>query len=190
MLVFLAAIRSASPAPADPALATPAPAATPDLIRDIAGPVDYFPYPTWMVVVACAIAAVLLGIIIFFIVEWLRRPKVVIKPLPRTVALEALGKLRPQARTLEPYPFSIAVSEVLRTFVENNYKVPALEQTTPEFLGAIAQNPHFTANDRKLLAGFLEACDEIKFARAGGGVSINESLLERAYDFVRGGAIG
>ena len=179
MFAFLAAIRTAD--------ATPVPAATPDLIRDVAAPVDYFPYPTWMVVVACVLLLALLGVVIFFIVEWLKQPKVVTPPLPRAVALEALRRLKPQAPTLAPYPFSIAVSEVLRTFIENQYHVPAREQTSPEFLAAIAQHQHFSDAERKLLAVFLEACDQIKFARAGGDSSVNESLLERAFGFVQGG---
>src|SRR5438045_2874037 len=103
MFAVLAAIRSATPAPGTPPASSPVPAATPDLIRDVAPPVDYFPYPTWMVVVACVFAALLLGVVVYFVVEWLRQPKVVVRPPPRGVALAALERLRPQAQTLEPY---------------------------------------------------------------------------------------
>lgn len=187
MHAFLAAIRSETPAPVPGA--TPVPAATPELIRDVAPPVDYLPFPTWVLVAFGLLTLVLLLVAGYFLIKWLERKSPSAPPRPRAVALAELEQLRTQARSAGAYLFSIAVSHVLRRYVEAQYRVPALEQTSPEFLAAIAQDPAFTAPDRALLKEFLDACDAIKFAHAGGDAAGNEHLLGRAFAFVQGGML-
>lgn len=193
MFALLAAIRSATPSPSAPAVATPppavAPAATPPMIRPEEAPVDYSQYPTWVLVVAGLITIVVLGVLVYYLIKWANTPPQVMPPRPRTVAMAELERLRPETQTLDPYAFSIAVSNVLRRYTEAQYLVPALEQTSPEFLAAIAKDVHFSPAERRLLAEFLEVCDTIKFARVGADLSVNETLLERAVAFVRGGFV-
>jgi hypothetical protein len=190
MFALLAVIRAATPTPsAPPSLSRPPAAATPPMIRPEEAPVDYSQYPTWVFVVAGLIALALLAVLVYYIVQQARKPAVIIPPRPRTVALAELERLRPETQTLDPYAFSIAVSHVLRRYIEAQYAVPALEQTSPEFLAAIGKDVHFTPAERRLLAEFLEDCDAIKFARVGADVSVNETLLERAFAFVRGGFV-
>lgn len=169
---------------------TPAPtgALNPVQIRDIAPPLDVFPYPPWMVAVAAILAATILGLIVWLIVSWIRnRPG----PPPlgaRSIALSALEKLRAQVNVLEPYAFSVAVSDVLRAFISNaKFRLPATRLTSPEFLAAISGSPLFSENDRTLLARFLEKCDMIKFARIQATNADNVELVESALAFVQGG---
>jgi thiol:disulfide interchange protein len=150
--------------------------------------VDVFPYPPWMVAVAAILALALLGLVIWLIVSWIRnRPG----PPPlgaRSVALGELEKLRARAKELEPYAFSIAVSDVLRTFINNaKFRLPAKQQTSPEFLAAISSSALFSENDRALLTRFLEKCDMIKFARVQATSEDNTELVESALTFVQGG---
>jgi len=163
------------------------PSTPPVQIRDIAPPVDFFPYPLWMVIVAGCVAAIVLGVLVWLLVRWLRRPPVLPPPLPREVALSALEQLRSQVQVMEPYAFSIAVSDVLRTYVGAAYGLHAPRQTSPEFLASISAYEKFTNADRSLLAGFLEQCDLIKFARVDADVTVSEKLLESAVAFVQGG---
>ncbi len=172
------------------ALATPAPAGAPEAIeiRDIAPPVDVFPYPPWMVAGAAILALALLGLAGWLIVRWVRnRPG----PPPlgaHAIALDELEKLRARVNDTEPYAFSIAVSDVLRTFISNaKFRLPATHQTSPEFLAAISNSPLFSENDRTLLARVLEKCDMIKFARMHATSVDNNELVESALAFVRGG---
>ena len=88
---------------------------------------------------------------------------------------------------MEPYAFSIAVSDVLRTYVGAQYRLPAREQTSPEFLAEISQVHDFTDDDRRLLKDFLERADLIKFARVDADEQVSESLLSAAVAFVQGG---
>ena len=162
--------------------------AEPVEIKDIAPPVDVFPYPLWMVVVAAVLALALLGGLVWLVVAMFKnRPAPA--PLSATViAMRALEKLRTQIKDIAPYQFSIAVSDVLRTFISNaKFRLPATNQTSPEFLAAISDSPSFSEADRSLLAGFLERCDMIKFARIDATAEDSAKLLESAIVFVRGG---
>jgi hypothetical protein len=192
MFSLLAVIKAATPTPAAPA-ATPPPgppaAATPPMIRPEEAPVDYSSFPTWMLVLGGLVVVALLAFLVWRLLRWARTPPVIMPPRPRTVALAELERLRPLTEALEPYEFSIVVSHVLRRYTEAQYLVPALEQTSPEFLAAIAKDVHFSPAERRLLAEFLEVCDTIKFARVGADLSVNETLLERAFAFVRGGFV-
>jgi hypothetical protein len=170
--------------------ASPAPTGTPvgESIHDIAPPVDVFPYPPWMVATAIAIAAVVLVLVIWLIVALIRRRPGPPPPTPAAIALRELERLRARARETEPYVFSVAVSDVLRTFISDaRFRLPATRQTSPEFLAAISRSEHFTAADRSLLGHFLEKCDLIKFARLQASGADNAELVESALAFVQGG---
>jgi hypothetical protein len=191
MNALLAAIKVAPDPDTTPApVPSAAPAATPELIRDIAPPVDYFPYPMWLVVLGALFLALLLGLLCWWIYKATHRPQPPPIPRPaRTVALEELQKLEAAVHTMAPYEFSIAVSEVLRRFIEGQYYIPALEQTTPEFLSDIADRSTFDPMERSLLAGFLERCDSVKFGRVEADATINEGLIDSALAFVKGGKL-
>ena len=170
-------------------IATPAPGTPePVEIKDIAPPVDVFPYPMWMVIIAGILALAVLGGLVWFVVALIKsRPGP--PPLGATeVAVRALEKLRAQIKDIAPYQFSIAVSDVLRTFISNaKFRLPATNQTSPEFLAAISDSPNFTDADRSLITGFLEHCDMIKFARIDATADDSAKLLESAIAFVQGG---
>ncbi len=157
-------------------------------IKDIVPPVDVFPYPLWMVIVAGILALALLGGLVWLVVALIKnRPAP--PPLGATaIAIRALEKLRARINEIAPYQFSIAVSDALRTFISKaKFRLPATNQTSPEFLAAISDSPSFSDADRSLLAGFLEHCDMIKFARIDATAEDSTKLLESAFAFVQGG---
>lgn len=156
-------------------------------IRDIAPPVDVFPYPLWQVAIVAAVALILLALLGWWIARRMANRPVSPPPSPRAVALRALEELRGMVQKLEPYAFSIAVSDVLRHFMDGQYGFRAERQTSPEFLASISQSATLTPEDRRLLADFLERCDLIKFARVSGDEETNRALLESAGAFVQGG---
>ena len=169
-------------------LSTPAPGAPePVEIKDIAPPVDVFPYPLWMVLTAAGIALVVFGLLTWLLVRWLKRRPAPPPPTPRAVALRELENLRGQVQSSEPYAFSFPVSDVLRTYIGAQFRLHAREQTSPEFLATISNSQKFSDADRTLLAGFLEHCDMIKFARIDATADDSAKLLESAVAFVQGG---
>jgi hypothetical protein len=159
-----------------------------ETIRDIAPPVDFFPYPLRMVIVAGVLLAGLLLLIVWAIVRWIKRRPSTVLPTPRAAALQRLEEARLKIDLLAPYAFSILVSDVLRHYVSAQFQVPATRQTSPEFLAGVADAPTFSDNEKSLLSEFLEASDLIKFAKAEAGRHESEVLLEQAIQFVKGEA--
>ena len=156
-------------------------------IRPIAPPVPVFPYPMWMVVTAAVIALLILSAITWAVVRYIKNRPQPPPPTPREIALAALSRLRERVHELAPYPFSIEVSDVLRMFVTQEFRLSATRQTSPEFLAAASASPRFSEADKALLAAFLEKSDLIKFARMNASLSDSEQLLEQAVRFVEGG---
>ncbi|MEO6786443.1 MAG: DUF4381 family protein [Chthoniobacteraceae bacterium] len=182
--MILAALQPASPPAAQsaPSAAAPDPLAG---LRDIAPPVDV-PWPPW-VWWAIGVGSVVLLALLTWLVVWLarRKPKTP-PPTARMIALRALEELRAHIRELDPYAFSVRVSDVLRTYVSGQFDLHATTQTSPEFLASIADSPRFSGEDRKLLATFLERCDMLKFARIEAHAEENGELLTAAAAFVQG----
>jgi len=165
--------------------ATPAQPQLPE-IRDIAPPVDVFPWPLWMLLVGAFVALLIVGLLVFGIIWYARRRPAGPPPSPRMIAMRELELLRTQVATLDPYAFSVKVSDVLRTFIEAQYGLRAAHQTTPEFLAAMTESREFSEKDRDLLAHFLERCDLIKFAHIEASSTDSAILHERAVAFVQG----
>jgi hypothetical protein len=84
---------------------------------------------------------------------------------PWELALERLNQLEGQKYHLrgEPRPFAIALSEIVRAYLEGRYGVDALEQTTGEI--AVAIRHHLlTDPQRDALLRLLRGCDLAKYA--------------------------
>ena len=158
----------------------------PPELAPIAPPVDVFPYPPWMVVSAGALAALLVGLLIWACIRWARQRAVPAPLPPREAALLALRNLQPRAAEAEPYPFSIEVCDILRLYITRQFRIRATAQTSPEFLAAISAAQAFSEDEKALLAAFLEKADLIKFARVAASGADSEQLLEQAFRFVNG----
>ncbi len=60
--------------------------------------------------------------------------------------------------------FYLELTMIVRRYIERSYGVRAPEQTTEEFLEAVAQSPIFKPKTVEVLKEFLEAADLVKFA--------------------------
>lgn len=155
-------------------------------IRDIAPPVDVFPYPVWMVVLAALGVALFVGLVAWVLWRWMKRRRAAPPPTPREVALGQLAELRHEVDTLNPQVFSDEVSKVLRTFLTRQFGLRATRQTSQEFLASLSGGGLFDDERKELLSCFLEKCDLIKFARAEAGAGESCELLDQAVAFVSG----
>ena len=153
-------------------------------IHEIAPPVDYSFVPTWMIFAASFVGLSLIGLIVWFLK---RKPTPALPPrLPREIALEELERITTEIETMNPYQFSIRVSDILRRYVTNQYALPVTRQTSVEFLTALAKSSPFSANEKSLLEDFLNRCDLIKVARYEATSADSHLLLEEATRFVKG----
>ena len=168
----------------DASSASPTPA-----IRDIRPPLDVFPYPMWMVATAGAIGAVALALLVVGIVRAMRNRPNAPPPTAREIALRRLKEAGADLDQVEPYAFSIRVSDILRQYISAQYNLHAPEQTSQEFLAEAARSPHFTGADKDLLADFLERCDLIKFAHVDATSDDSRGLLAQAVRFVDGSGV-
>ena len=155
--------------------------------HDIAPPLDYSLIPPWLVFVIVFVALSLLGLVVWLFAK--RRKPPLPPKLPRQIALEELERIGCEIERMSPYQFSIRVSDILRKYVTQQYGLPATQQTSIEFLSALAKASPFSADEKSLLEDFLNRCDLIKFARYEATTSDSELLLEEAIRFVKGGEL-
>ena len=153
-------------------------------IHEIAPPVDYSLVPPWVIWGAVILGLVVVGIVAWWIRKLTQRPPRVRSAQER--ALEKLQRIAGEMERLSPYEFSIAVSDILRGYVTEQYQLPVTRQTSFEFLSMLAQRSPFSPDETSLLEDFLGRCDLIKFARYDATTHDSRLLLEEATQFVKG----
>ena len=81
--------------------------------------------------------------------------------------------------------FSVAVSDIVRGYIERGFDLTATHRTTEEFLHDLLElSDSPLARYRGLLAEFLEQCDLVKFGDMSLTLQNMESLHRSACDFV------
>jgi hypothetical protein len=153
-----------------------------DDIRDIRGPKSIF--PLWLVL-AWVAAGLLLAGGVYAWWRWTRRRRAP-RPLELfEIALQRLEEARALMQPSSVREFSIAISDVVRQYIEAALRITATHRTTEEFLHDLL-DPSNTAlaSHRNLLAEFLNQCDLAKFGGVGLPMQIMESLHSSARSFV------
>ena len=138
---------------------------SPDL-RDITEPFD-IPVPWWWwAALGVSLAATLAGL-----AWWWRRRKAAMSapsPVPaHEAALAALDALLAEDLLADGRYrlFFWRLSDIVRRYVEERFGLRAPEQTTEEFLAAMADAPVIRKAHQTLLRDFLYQADMVKFAR-------------------------
>ena len=170
----------AAPLPAPVAPSAPVTKAAPqEDILDIRPPIHIAaPFP-WLAWSAGALGVAGLG---FGTWRLLRRPR---RKLAYEIALENLENARALMQSDDAEPFSLAVSEIVRRFIEEVLPVRAAHRTTDEFLHDLTNLSNSPlASHRYTLADFLGHCDLAKFARWSLTIPQMEAMLESARAFV------
>src|SRR3984893_13819050 len=155
--------------------------------HDIAPPIDYSLIPPWLIFLGAFVALTIIGLIAWLIFKSFRRPAPI--QLPRGRALELLERMQSDVEKMPPYQFSIRVSDILRSYVTEQYNLPVTRQTSVEFLEAVRKASPFSEDERSLLEDFLNRCDLIKFARYEATAADSRQLLDEAMRFVKGGQL-
>lgn len=163
-------------------------------IKDIKAPFEepfqwreLIPYVLWSI----AILAVIAGII-YLIIKY-RRKKPVIPILqpkkvePHIKALQELEKLRNQKlwEQGKVKQYHSGISDTLRAYIEERFKIHALEQTTFEILQSF-RSAVIDKESLEKLRLILILADLVKFAKEEPLAHENEMSLKNAFDFVNG----
>ena len=155
-------------------------------LRDISEPVDVpAPWWWWPCVVLATVAALAAA------VRWWRRRSTVLTTEPdvpaHEAALAAVDALVAEGLVArgEFKPFFLRLSDIVRRYVEERFGLRAPEQTTEEFLAAMAEAPEILRGHQRLLRGFLEQADLVKFAEFVPGDDEVAGSVEAARAFIR-----
>jgi len=154
-------------------------------LHDIAPAVDYSLISPWLIFLGVFVLLTVIGLLAWFVAKSFRRPTPPVAPRERALAL--LDQIRTQITVINPYRFSIHVSDILRRYVTEQFGLPVTRQTSVEFLNGLRGSSPFSEDEKSLLEDFLNRCDLIKFARYEATTSDSELLLEEAIRFVKGG---
>ncbi len=101
------------------------------------------------------------------------------------IALQRLEDIRALMQPSSVREFSIAISDIVRRYIEDRFKITATHRTTEEFLHDLLESSNAAlAAHRGSLAQFLSQCDVAKFAGVGLSMQIMESLHQSARSFV------
>lgn len=169
-----------APAATTGAQAAPiAPVGPEEDILDIRGPIHIpapFPWAAWT---AASLVVIGFGFGAWSLKQRRRRK------LPYEIVLEKLERTRPPMALARAGPFSFAISDIVRLFVEECFNVRAAHRTTNEFLHDLVSQPDSPIGDyHETFAEFLQHCDLAKFARWSLSVPQREALLASATAFV------
>ena len=115
------------------------------------------------------------------------------------VARQALDGLlsegRPDAARMDA--FYVALSQIVRTYLEDRFGLRSPELTTQEFLTEMGRSPDLARSHQQLLRGFLTQADLVKFAGhrpdatvVDESIASAERFLEETRDQVLGSQLG
>ncbi len=144
---------------------------SPDPVRgeiyDNLAPIWIAPSTTTIALYVALGAAVLaLGALMIYLLTRIHRKVRLMRMSPRERALEELAALlkRKKRKRFRIKDFYVELTMIVRRYIERQHSIRAPEQTTQEFLDAIAGNPHFNRDTVRKLRDFLMAADLVKFA--------------------------
>ena len=188
---------TSAPATNAPAYFAPAPApALPDMsngsglanapqqdeLEDIRPPLFYLRSWLWLWIALGIVTAIALLVLLWF---WLRPRRLLSPKSAYELALEKLEKARALLREDDPMPYSVFVSETIRSYLGQRFQAPSTRRTTEEFLRQMETDRATPlAEHRDLLRDFLQSCDLVKFGRYQPTLTELEQVQQRAITFV------
>lgn len=156
-------------------------------LRDIAAPATV-PPPMWPWIVATFVFLLLIAAALAYWRWRATRPKPTPPPEPADDrALQRLAELRRSGMVErgEVEAFYVAVSDVVRRYLEEGHGMHAPERTTEEFLAELEQSRALEGPLQQNLRDFLGHCDLVKFAAYEPERSEIDAAVDSAEKFIR-----
>jgi hypothetical protein len=148
-----------------PAQSPAATNAAPPVFRDAIKPLIAIPnFWLWFFWIAGILALAAAG---WFIWRYWRKKTATLRMSPPVPPHVRARRMLDHALLLisQPKPFSTAVSDAIRVYLEERFQFHAPDRTTEEFLYELQSSDLLTSEQKQSLAEFLASCDLIKFAR-------------------------
>jgi len=159
-----------------------------DIIKPYRAPLTIVEVLPWVLIVA------LLCALIWFAIRFIRKLKksktgieAVIDPDPaHIIAFRELEKLREEQlwQKGELKNYYTKLTEILRQYLENRYRIFSLELTTAETLAALVKSGFKKDGSYIQLKTVLTGADLVKFAKYKPESSVNEMHFQNSWDFV------
>ncbi len=126
------------------------------------------------------------GLLIIFAAYRLRRAVVLWRMSPRERALRELQALmqRDLIGRQQVKQFYLELTMIVRRYIERAHAIRAPEQTTEEFLLAVAGDARFSAATLARLKDFLEASDLVKFAGSRPAPAAIDNAARTAREYI------
>lgn len=99
--------------------------------------------------------------------------------------IHQLEQLKPGMLEQTPDLFYVALTRILRSYIEQHYELPAETSTTEEFFSKIQTSSVLGKKDSQGLSEFLQSADRVKFARQDASEADRQEALDYALAFVR-----
>ncbi|MCW3102099.1 MAG: hypothetical protein JWO09_539 [Bacteroidetes bacterium] len=171
---------------------------TTQALKDIKAPYEEaYSWVDWlkdnMYVVYTGLAAILVIIIIIILIRKMRnvKPPEIVVEVPKIpahiIALEKLEKLRQQKLWQEGKlkAYHSSLTDILREYIENRFKISAMEQTTDEIIYGF-RNAAVDEESKRKLKQVLMLADLVKFAKEQPLADENEASMSNVSDFING----
>jgi hypothetical protein len=160
-----------------------------DIIKPYRAPLSLNEILPWFLIAA------MLGVAVWFAIKYIRRLKmskkgvdVIIEPDPaHIIAFRDLEKLKEEQlwQKGEIKNYYTKLTEILRQYLENRFKVFSLELTTSETLEALVKSGFKKDASYNKLKIVLTGADLVKFAKHNPEPVENESHFQHSWDFVQ-----
>ncbi len=167
-------------------------------IKDVKPPYDEnYSLLDWlkdnMYVVYISLVAILVTLIVIYLIRYFKKikPVKIVVEAPKIpahiIAFEKLEQLKNEKLWQEGKLklYHIKLTEIVREYIENRFRIQALEQTTDEILYGF-RNVAIDEESRIKLKKLLFLADLVKFAKEQPLPNENELSLSDAYDFING----
>jgi hypothetical protein len=159
-----------------------------DIIKPYRAPVTLGEILPWVLIIS------LLGVLIWLLLRYIRKHRksttgveIIANPDPaHVIAFRELEKLREDKlwQKGEVKYYYTKLTEILRQYLENRFRVYSLELTTAETLAALLKTGFKKDGSYNQIKTVLTGADLVKFAKYNPEPSENESHFQNSWDFV------
>ncbi|MDD5408848.1 MAG: hypothetical protein PHC71_01995 [Candidatus Omnitrophica bacterium] len=155
-------------------------------MRDIKGPVGLPSAINKYLILAGLLLLVISGLLAGYFLKKNKEGMITPKKPAHEVAYAQLEQLRAKdyiSRGLIKEYYS-EVSDIIRHYLENRFKLRAPEMTTEEFLSSAREAAELISEHKNLLKEFLLCCDLVKFAKYAPSADEINSIFNSAKNFI------